>query len=610
MALIHISNALGTQIFPLIEDPNTATNRIFLSGMGHDMTYVVPQFGSYFHLNGQNFVSNATPLGLNLQANYTGAIRLIGNSISTQAYFENNTGSDRDVHTAYHRSLDPVNYPAKLSWYTTVTNKCLMQTTYSSEAPGNATPPNQSYVFGSDVTLGYYLSYQSSTANASYPNNFYYEDTVSNATYSRTARLWGTTQNCPPQEGIVFVTNYDNPQSNPTVTSVAANNQGTDYFLGTDALQSTYWVRHFDNQTGEPYNIVRYTWAGTATTLTTSTNINAYVPQGATYYHRRPSNLRTDSSTKRVFYSSHYDVNGNLAPVRFVWDPTNTLGTGASTPPPVNTSTCTMVYGSTVAVGSYTFYATSYSQTGVGGNNADAWHTKPYQFQPFGTSTWYITFFISDKANTTTNATSRWSTAKQRTMMTYTIGNTTTNFDNTLTFHSAYTFQDQYNIPRDWLPVNPQIDGTIVVTPTYAKTPFMRFSTTSGWYVSSTYPYQLETCGLDQQNRFWGLGREIGNYSIHFLNNQLPTQVSVVMPNQNYTYTGTNILTTASLYAYNWGGDLITATIYLSIQGNSMLFTDNGTVSQTYTTSAVTGTNVNLTITGAGISNVVVGAAI
>jgi hypothetical protein len=193
-------------------------------------------------------------------------------------------------------------------------------------------------------------------------------------------------------------------------------------------------------------------------------------------------------------------------------------------------------------------------------------------------------------------------------MMTYLVGSTATNFDNTLTFHSSFTFADNYNMPRDWLPIS--LDGTQVVAPTFQKTMFMQFSSTSGWYISSIYPYQFETCGLDSQGRLWGVGREVANYSLHLITPSLPTQVSVVMPSQSYTYTGTNIATTASLYAYNSAGNLITATVYLSINGNSMVFTDNGTTAETYTTSALTGTNVNLTITGAGVSTVVVGAAI
>jgi hypothetical protein len=612
MALVHISNTLGTQIFPIIEDPNTSTNRIFLSGIAHDMTYLTPQFGSYFHLQSQSLIAGALPIGINNSANYTGAIRLIGNSISANYANSDQVSTDRSVHDAYHRSLDPVNWPAKLSWYATVTNRVIMQTTVTSEGPGNGTSPLYNYIFGSDITQGYYQLNSSANNNSGYPNNYFYEDTTVNTASNRFPRLWGINSSCPPSEGINFHTNYDNLVTVPTLTSVKTNQNQTGFFMGVDSLQSTYWCTVQDNVNGEPYVISRYSWAGTATTnLTTASAVFTYVPQAATYYHRRPSNIRIDSATKRVFYSSHYDVNGALSPVRFVWDPTNVAGTGASIPPPVTTSTCTMIYipGSGInAVNSYTYYAASYAQTGVSTNNAESFHIQPWQFSPVGTNNWYITFWITDKSNVSSNALTRWSTKLQRTMMTYSIGSTSTGFDNTLTFHSSYSFEDAYNIPRDWLPIN--TDGTIVACPTYTKTRFMRFSTTSGWYVSSTYPYQLETCGLDQQGRFWGVGREVGNYSVHLLTNALPTQISVVMPGQNYVYTGTNILTTASLYAYNYGGDLTTATVTLTIQGNSMVFSDNGTTSQTYTTGATTSTNVNLTITGAGVSNVTVGAAI
>jgi hypothetical protein len=219
--------------------------------------------------------------------------------------------------------------------------------------------------------------------------------------------------------------------------------------------------------------------------------------------------------------------------------------------------------------------------------------------------TWYITFWLSDKNNHQGNAATRWNTSTQRTMLTFTINTAT---DSTLTYHSKFTFQDNYNMPRDWLPLNAV--GDLMVVPTYTKTNFMRFSTTSGWYISSVYPYEVGHCGTDAQGRLWMLGRELGNFTVHLLTPQLPSQVSVVMPTQNLLYTGTTILTTASLYAYNYAGDAITATVYLTIQGNSMVFTDNGTVNQTYTTNATTSTPINLTITGAGINNILVGAAI
>ena len=600
MALVHISQTLSTSIYPLIEDPNTATNRLFLSAIGHDATYLTPQFGSYYHRNDNSLLANALTAGVGNAANYTGAFRLNGNSISTQAISESATGSNKDVHAAYHRSLDPLNYPAKLNWFSTFTNRSIITFTGTEGAAGTN---NMVYnIHGSDITQGYLYIGNVASTTANMPNNFFYEDTTNGV-------LWGTINNCPPANGVVRVTNYNNIATGPIFTNATGPaTQQTTYFMGVDANTNTYWVTVLNNTASEPYQLYRFSYAGTASTLTTSTSLSSYAPSATTYFNLRPSNLRTDSPTKKVFYSSHFDLNGYLAPVRFMWDSTNLLGTGASVPPPVTTSTCTMVYGATVGVGSYTFYAAKFANTGVGTNNADSWAVQPQQFQPTGTSTWYLTYWLIDKANTTANALTRWSTARQRTMMTYVIGNTATNFDNTLTFHSSYTFADAYNMPRDWLPIT--LDGTQVVAPTYQKTMFMQFSTTSGWYISSIYPYQFETCGLDAQGRLWGVGREVANYSLHLITPTLPTQVSVNMPSQSYTYTGTNIATTASLYAYNSAGNLITATVYLSINGNSMLFTDNGTTAQTYTTSALTGTNVNLTITGAGVSTVVVGAAI
>ena len=625
MALVHISGNLGRSIWPLIEDPNTSTNRLYLSSMAHDGTFLTPQFNSYFHYQPFDLRITLLPVNpFNSSANYWGALRLNGNSINAGGNGDNNEGSNRDVYAAFHRSLDPRNFPAKTAWYSTTTQRSFMSWPFSSDSNQIASNVSNATwgLFGPDITQGYILNGTRGAASngGAVPQNFFWEDTFQDMTASDTdglgryKRLWGVATNNFPHNEVVAVTRWDDVINGPRQwkSAISGLDQKTTFFVGVEpASSATVWCTVNDDIAGNPYTMTRVSWAGTNSTMTTSTNINAFVSGSDFNTHPRPSNIRYDAANKRVFYSSHFDIQGNLAPVVFRWDPLNITSTGASIPPPITTSTCTMVYGSTSSVGAYSLfqYAGKYAITGGGGSGliygSDSWHIQPWQFQPVPNGLWYITFWLSDKNNHQGSAPTRWSTSTQRTMLTFTINTAT---DSVLTYHSRFTFQDNFNMPRDWLPIN--AIGDLMVVPTYTKTNFMRFSTTSGWYISSVYPYEVGHCGLDAQNRLWMLGRELGNYTVHLLTPQLPSQVSVVMPTQNIIYTGTTVLTTASLFAYNYAGDAITATVYLTIQGNSMVFTDTGSVNQTYTTNATTSTPINLTITGAGINNILVGAAI
>lgn len=624
MALVHISGNLGQAIYPLIEDPNTSTNRLYLSSMAHDATFLTPQFNSYFHYQDFSLLINTlSPSPWNGSGTYYGSLRLIGNSIQCSgAAADTGTNANRDAYSSFHRSLDPVNFPAKVSWYTTSTQRAWMTWPFSNDGVNIS---NQNFgqfgIFGPDITQGYiYNTTRGSigAGGAALPQNYFWEDTFQDMTATgldgqrRWKRLWGLATNNAPHDEVTIVNRWDDAINGPvSFLSARDSNANTTFFVGVEpATSATVWCTMQDSVAGNPYTLTRISWAGTNSTMTTSTNINAFVASLEWNLHSRPSNIRYDASNKRVFYSSHFDFQGNLAPVVFRWDPLNITATGASIPPPITTSTCTMVYGSTSSVGAYALfnYAGKYGITGgsaVAQSSQDAWHIQPWQFQPVPNGLWYITFWLSDKSNHQGSAPTRWNTSTQRTMLTFTINTAT---DSTLTYHSRFTFQDNFNMPRDWLPLN--AIGDMMVVPTYTKTNFMRFSTTSGWYISSVYPYEMSYCGLDARGRLWMQGRELGNYTVHLLTLDLPSQVSVVMPTQNLLYTGTNILTTASLFAYNYAGDAITATVYLTIQGNSMVFTDNGTVNQTYTTNATTSTPINLTISGGGINNILVGAAI
>jgi hypothetical protein len=619
MALVHISALAGNISLSvnftvaLIEDPNPTANRLFLSGTAHDGTYLNPIFGTNFHYNnpGPTYAFQNHPGGNNYSLG--GIIATHKASINCTSGANNVSNSDRDAYSAYHRSLDPLNYPARKMWYT-ANQRVIMSGTYTDQGDQNATDSSMWYqIYPSDITQGYL--YQG-LGGTTWPNLLFYEDQLNNI-------LWGMSTAAPMYPGIHYIRNYDSPGT-ISATRIVRPDRTTPYFLGVDAANNTVWVAH-DFTTGDPYYIYKISPGnGSASTpylinIIGTTNNNTSPSGGITQgnssvYNSRPSNVRYDNSSTRVFYSAHFDGMGELKPYRFTWNPTNTsnLPRTDTTGTAFTATTCTMVY----AVGTFSNYSRPCTITGQSSYNADNWHYKGWQFRPQNTTTWYITFWPSDKStvsmsvpNGYNNTAARWDTPLRRTMMTYSINTTTdTATTATLTYHSSYTFPSVYEIPREWLPTTN--DGTQMAVPVTAKVNFFTFNASQGWGLTNSYPYEMRMMGLDQQNRLWGIGSEIGQWTVHLITPTSPYTVSVIMPTQNFTYTGTNILTTATMVAYDQGGAQVAITTNLSINGNSMLFTDNGLTTLTTTTNVTTPTNINLTIFGGGVNNIVVGATI
>jgi hypothetical protein len=620
MALVHISALQGNinltlnSTVPLIEDPNPAANRLFLTGTGYDTTYLNPIFGTNFHYNSPSptYAFNGYPFSSSAQNNSLGGIIATHKaSINCSAGANNTNNADRDAYSAFHRSLDPANYPAKKMWYT-VNNRVVMAGTYVDQGDQNGTDSSQWYqIYPSDITQGYL--YQG-LAGTTFPSVFFYEDQLNNI-------LWGMSTAAALFPGIHYTRNYDQPAS-VSNNRILRNDYLTPHFLGVDVANNTYWVGQ-DYLAGDPYFIYRYSAGNNSQTPVLSSIIGTTnnasrssggISQGATViYNSRPSNVRYDNSSTRVFYSAHFDGVGEFKPYRFQWDPTNTSGvSNTNTGTAFTATTCTMVY----AVGTCSNYMRPIQTPGYGTYNADNWHYQGWQFRPANTTTWYLTFWPSDKTTPSVTQSSgfnssaaRWSTPLSRTMMTYSINTATDSFTTaTLTYHSSYTFPSVPEIPRDWLPTTS--DGTQMAVPVSGKVNFFTFNASQGWGLTNTYPFEMQTMGLDMQNRLWGIGNEVGNYTVHLITPTNPYTVSVIMPTQNFTYTGTNILTTATMVAYDASGIQVGITTNLSINGNSMLFTDNGLTTLTTTTNATTATAINLTIFGGGVNNIVVGATI
>ena len=109
--------------------------------------------------------------------------------------------------------------------------------------------------------------------------------------------------------------------------------------------------------------------------------------------------------------------------------------------------------------------------------------------------------------------------------------------------------------------------------------------------------------GLDQTNRLWGIVGDKGCGSVHIITPQTPVNISLVLPNTNYIYTGSTISTNAALNAYDQNGVRYVANVTITIDGSTMTFA-NGATTGVFTTSDSADSNVALSITGGGINNI------
>jgi hypothetical protein len=416
---------------------------------------------------------------------------------------------------------------------------------------------------------------------------------------SANASLW-TISNANPCKP--FVTRVVNPNTktptfhpfrfwNQVDTNVQQTNGRMNYrlfFIGVDSSNSTYWLTANDMISGNPFTVQRLQVDATESTVPVLV-LNGINNGGGSQTRTTPSNIRVATSNRHVFYSSHYDGSNIFTPFRFVFAPLSNT---------VTSDLCTVNYGGS---NTYATFAAMMATTGVDtANNANPWMNKPMQHTTSQNN--YVTFWFADQAAGIigSDGPNRWSTRQRRTMLTFSLGSSTG--DNILSYHSHYVFPTVYDVPKNFMPTN--ANGTTMMVPSTYKTQFFKFSDTIGWYVASEYKTEFRSMGMDSTNRIWGYSMDENNGNIHIIDTTIPSNVSVVMSNTNFTYTGTTLSPTATVNAYNYEGDRVTANVTLTIDGSSMSFATNSSKTLSLTTSNTVDTIVNLSIAGGGVNNI------
>ena len=130
------------------------------------------------------------------------------------------------------------------------------------------------------------------------------------------------------------------------------------------------------------------------------------------------------------------------------------------------------------------------------------------------------------------------------------------------------------------------------------------FYESTGWTQTASLPYRFDAVGRDSMGRIWAVDPGPFWYGrLHLISASLPTTLAINLVASDYNYTGTNIITTATVNAFDTYGMRIACNVDLAIEGTSMRFVN--TLSQqvtslTTTTSETQDTNVSVVIVGSG----------
>ena len=408
-------NRLSDFLFSVIEDPTLANNRIFINGQSYNATTLSPNFQEMFHYNrsdkwsnaGDNWVNigGATYYnGLNVNSWDLGTMSLEKGTIQCFSAQSDMIYQNNFVHDTYHHSMDNTYYPVKRSFKTLAGNNIMSISQPYWNTSVYSSMINNTFYYRSDIA-GYNSNYFNSAANSnSVIDQVVYEDTTN-------MKLWGYSKKDVGIEYINVWNLYDTPSAVQAIASPFSTAAGQySYFMGVDSAGSLWFLRQWDdtNVNANRYTIVKISPTSYAVTVVLD-NSTRGLGEGAR--NSRPSNIRRPADNRRVFYSSHYDNNGWLSPIRYIWDTT-----GAS----LLATNCTMYYpGSDF----YQTHADKFVNTGATTNGNSLTFSagiKGHQFSTGGVD--YITYFVTDMAVLQGSGSTRFSIPARRTALTYSIG--------------------------------------------------------------------------------------------------------------------------------------------------------------------------------------------
>lgn len=336
--------------------------------------------------------------------------------------------------------------------------------------------------------------------------------------------------------------------SAPTFNLITRNDRLQHFVLGQDDYGRGWFLEvHGDNHT---YTVQVVGMNSLTQGTTTLNQIPQTLISGVTGGYNKvinqfPSNFKPTTSKRKVFYSSHYTGVGNaaiLAPKRFVWLQDKGV---------ISYKDCNMIYNESGA--SFSTYGqvctdstTNYNEYGI-----NSWFIKPHVFYKNGKH--YITFCNTERSLASFR-TERWNAnAKQRTWLTYEIGNDEN--DDQLTFHSVINWPTIDDLPKMFMPLN--TDGDKMLVFQIGRVVEMLFTPAQGWTIRNTINLEVRAYGQDSTGRVYLVDRSgspgwwwttnansvihSGYNNIYTYDSNLPHNIEVTYDQIEYNYTGNAI---------------------------------------------------------------------
>ena len=367
-------------------------------------------------------------------------------------------------------------------------------------------------------------------------------------------------------------------------------------FLGVSSAdqRALFFQTQIDTDYG--HHIVKYNDSDNTSTVQ-FTNISAPSAGGTSAGGNRGTNFgqqiaKFASSTfpdpispgNTAFYVPYSDVNGRLHPMFFQWNRAD--------------DTFTRNTDITVDWGTASNQDNVWLPDTVSGTSVNVlyglqrlWHNETFTITDGGITTRYLTFMQLHGGSIYDGE------PKRRTFVTFQVNPTDPKI---LTYHSSITIPVT---PKNiiWLNDEKTLLGVITHTNFYTYS----FNPTLGWVQTATLSNQFWEVGKDSFGRIWALElNQTGYYNIHILTLNVPINIVVTAPQSTYNFTGSPISETLKVNAYSPQGQRIEANIKLVIDGGSMAFA-GANLTTTVTTSTTADTNVPVTISGGGISNII-----
>ena len=567
----------------IVEDPDPAKGRIFVENMGCNVKDLNIRFGEFFNRQGTNGVyhpytsddlTNGVPLYTQNKSAYYIAIWANQDNVVQVGHCD-----------PWMASLDYENIPgvrqvktssglivmARYSGYTTAVGLGDFWIGYDCNEPATYILENTSIM----PTMFY--------EDPGNPNEYYCFRYYSGTTYMGKVSFTPLSVTFTSQRGIGGVNCFfvgKCSDGTPMHCEVNGNNQNIAFYNYPSA--------------GSPTLVYEY-----------------YSRNPNTYHYQYPSNVRYDTDTKRVFYQGGWDAHPiqeykQLFMERFVFNPETKT---------VVSQPCTLTYPE--GTDSRHYQIPVWYESTWHASTRNAWFYKPHQFSVGDRK--FITMIFVDKAHHW-NYTYRpfyYRGVNRCNWMTFEIDE---NDDTILNFHSVIKWEETRSFPRYYMPINET--GTQILVIKNEEVCTITFDVDTGWYKHDFESIAARSAAIDTAGRIYlgtvgtnttyDTNANIYNYSngygycrIYQYNPSLPTNISVSLENDSYTYQGSDISTNLIVYSKDSQGEFVEKNLRISISGNNLFFSDGTQVKEVTTLTSGT-LSVPVSITGGGRPNITV----